>query len=177
MNEFDADEVVPQRKRAARIPLIDKALMGTGVALAGLATFFPWYAFLHQDSFSLPTLWQDGNRKLTPKAGEDNLPSSPVAMKASEDGGKAPVDPLFTATTAPPVTKDTPDDLAQPFPAVARFRLMHVADGRALIEDETGMYIVRIGGVLPDNSRLSTLEQRDGRWVMITSKGDVLQAQ
>ncbi|MNT02685.1 hypothetical protein D3C72_1371910 [compost metagenome] len=53
---------------------------------------------------------------------------------------------------------------------------MHVANGRALIEDTTGMYIVRIGSILPDNSRLATLEERDGRWVMITSSGDVYRA-
>ncbi|MCY1236621.1 hypothetical protein D9M72_492860 [compost metagenome] len=53
---------------------------------------------------------------------------------------------------------------------------MHVANGRALIEDASGMYIVRIGSVLPDNTRLATLEQRDGHWVMITSSGEVYQA-
>ncbi len=50
---------------------------------------------------------------------------------------------------------------------------MHVANGRALIEDAGGMYIVRVGSVLPDNSRLATLEQRDGKWVIVTSNGDV----
>ena len=46
----------------------------------------------------------------------------------------------------------------QPFPATSGFRLLHVANGRALIEDCSGMYIVRIGSILPDNSRLATLE-------------------
>ncbi len=54
---------------------------------------------------------------------------------------------------------------------------MHVANGRALIEDKTGMYIVRVGAVLPDNSRLATLEERDGQWVLITSKGQVFKTQ
>jgi hypothetical protein len=52
---------------------------------------------------------------------------------------------------------------------------LHVANGRALIEDKSGMYIVRIGSVLPDNSRLATLEKRDGQWVIITSNGEVIQ--
>lgn len=47
----------------------------------------------------------------------------------------------------------------------------------ALVEDSNGIYIVNVGGVLPDNSRVATLEQRDGRWVMITSKGDLIQAE
>ena len=64
--------------------------------------------------------------------------------------------------------------LDQPLPASTGFRLMHVANGRALIEDARGMYIVRVGSVLPDNSRLATLEQRDGAWVIVTSNGDVI---
>lgn len=35
------------------------------------------------------------------------------------------------------------------------------------------MYVVRIGSILPDESRLATLEQRDGKWVIITSKGEI----
>jgi len=44
-----------------------------------------------------------------------------------------------------------------------------------LIEDTSGMYVVRVGSILPDESRLATLEERDGKWVIITSKGDVYQ--
>ena len=40
MTDYDADEIVPQRKRGERTPLIDKALGATGVALAAIATFF-----------------------------------------------------------------------------------------------------------------------------------------
>ena len=57
----------------------------------------------------------------------------------------------------------------------AGFRLLHVANGRALIEDKAGMYLVRIGSILPDNSRVATLEQRDGKWVIVTSTGDIYQ--
>jgi hypothetical protein len=44
------------------------------------------------------------------------------------------------------------------FPGKPRYRLLHVANGRALIEDKSGMYIVRIGSVLagqlpPRNAR------------------------
>jgi hypothetical protein len=36
------------------------------------------------------------------------------------------------------------------------------------------MYIVRVGSVLPDNSRLATMEKRDGKWVIVTSTGEVI---
>ncbi len=35
------------------------------------------------------------------------------------------------------------------------------------------MYVVRVGSILPDNSRLATIEQREGKWVIVTSTGDV----
>lgn len=177
MTDYDADEIVTQRKRRDRVPLIDKALGATGIVLAGLAVFFPWYAFLNQDKFSLPTLWQ-GSSKDIPRAGQSGLSAPSLAM--SDPATRAAVDQLTTATV--PSTGETPpngpqDSLGQPFPTASGFRLMHVADGRALVEDNNGLYIVNVGGVLPDNSRVATLEQRNGRWTLVTSKGDVIQAE
>ncbi|WP_426123761.1 flagellar protein [Pararhizobium sp. PWRC1-1] len=178
MTDYDADEIVPQRKLGERTPLIDKALGATGVALAAIATFFPWYAFLHQDKFSMPTLWQGNTRDVPGREGPGGS-ASPTAMMESDAATQAAIDQLTTATVPTAGEAKKPgvqEGLEQPFPSATGFKLMHVANGRALIEDSSGMYIVRIGSALPDNSRLATLEQRDGRWVMITSKGDVYQA-
>lgn len=180
MIDYDADEIVPQRKRSERTPLIDKALGATGIALAALATFFPWYAFLHQDQFSMPSLWQGSTRDVPDRAGSGGV-SSPLAMTDRDAATQAAIDQLTTATVPEGESRKLdggPEDgLEQPFPAATGFKLVHVANGRALIEDSSGMYIVRIGSILPDNSRLATLEQRDGRWVMITSKGEIQQAE
>ncbi|MBW9063676.1 flagellar protein [Rhizobium herbae] len=178
MKDNDADEVVPQRKRGGRTPLIDKALGATGIALAALATFFPWYAFLHQDEFSMPSLWQGSTRDLPGRAGSGGV-SSPLAMTDRDAATQAAIDQLTTATVPERESRklSVEDGLEQPFPAAVGFKLVHVANGRALIEDDSGMYIVRIGSILPDNSRLATLEQRNGRWVMITSKGEIQQAE
>jgi len=46
-----------------------------------------------------------------------------------------------------------------------------------MIEDRTGIYIVKVGAVLPDNSTLATLDERDGKPVLITSNGDVVAAE
>ncbi|MCV9998751.1 flagellar protein [Pararhizobium sp. YC-54] len=177
MIDYDADEIVPQRRRGERTPLIDKALGATGVVLAAAATFFPWYAFLHQDKFSMPTLWQGNTRDVPGREGPGGS-ASPTAMMDRDAATQAAIDQLTTATVPNAGEAKKPgvkEDLEQPFPSATGFKLMHVANGRALIEDSNGMYIVRIGSALPDNSRLATLEQRDGRWVMITSKGDVYQ--
>ncbi len=107
---------------------------------------------------------------------------SPLALVDRDDEGgdgqPANVDQIITATVPtlglePPEPLETPG--AQPFPGKSGFRLLHVANGRALIEDKAGMYLVRVGSILPDNSRVATLEQRDGKWVIVTSAGDIVQ--
>ncbi|MFB2549671.1 flagellar protein [Ensifer soli] len=177
----DDRDIVQQRKRRKKMPVTDMVIGATGVALAAFATFFPWYAFFNQDKFSIPTLWRGDTRDLSTKIGSPSVNVSPQAMTNSS-GKPTPVlpDTLTTATVPtleggpPPVGAQA--DAEQPFPVPTGFKLMHVANGRALIEDGNGMYIVRVGSVLPDNSRLARFEEREGAWVMVTSKGDVFAA-
>jgi hypothetical protein len=183
MNDYDADEVVKQSKRGKRMPVIDKALVGTGITLATVAMFFPWYAFLNQDKFAMPPLWKGLTRDVPEKIGTPGMGSAPQAAPSDPsrtltDERQEAIDQLVTATVPAAPAEKAPDDtvLEQPFPVKSTFKLVHVAGGRALIEDESGMYVVRVGSPLPDNSRLATLEERDGGWVMITSNGDVYKA-
>ncbi|MEA3536066.1 flagellar protein [Rhizobium sp. CC-YZS058] len=175
-DERDADEIVRQPRLKDRTPMIDRALIATGVALAGLATFFPWYAFLNQDKFAMPSLWQGQTRDLSQKIGHDEATASPLDGQMDEET-KALFDQLMTASTPAKAAPSSPSDgQDQPFPGTAGFKLVHVASGRALIEDANGLYIVKVGSPLPDNSRLATLEERDGGWVLVTSKGEVFRA-
>src|SRR3546814_3919509 len=101
---------------------------------------------------------------------------SPLAMtdnSADEQLALQPTDMLTTATVSDlGEDEDGGSELQpQPFPGRGDFRLLHVANGRALIEDGSGMYMVRVGSILPDNSKLATIEQRDGKWVIVTSSG------
>ena len=43
-----------------------------------------------------------------------------------------------------------------------------------MIEDEEGLYVVQAGSLLPDNSRVSAIEQRQEGWVVITSDDKVV---
>lgn len=181
MTDYDADKIVPPLKLSVegRKSLVDRMLVMSGVALAAMAAFFPWYVFLNPQEFSVPPLWQGENRDLPETPAHEVMSVSPTAMvdddEAEPDGH---VDPVKTATV-PNLGNEkksgaTPENpLDQPLPAPTGFRLMHVANGRALIEDASGMYIVRVGSILPDNSRLATLEERNGEWVIVTSNGDV----
>ena len=55
-----------------------------------------------------------------------------------------------------------------------QFRLVHVANGRAMIEDDAGLWVVQPGSMLPDSSRVAGIEQRDGKWVLVTSTDRVV---
>jgi hypothetical protein len=50
---------------------------------------------------------------------------------------------------------------------------LHVVKGQAMIEDRTGVYVVREGDTLPDLSKVTSLEERDGKWVIVNDKGTV----
>lgn len=181
MTDFDADKTVPPLRRQGgdRNTVTDRLLMLAGVSLAAMAAFFPWYVFLNPTEFSVPPLWEGDRRDLPEAPAREVMSVSPAAMVDDDDTvPESTLDPVRTATV--PNLGDegrageAPENpLEQPLPAPSGFRLMHVANGRALIEDASGMYIVRVGSILPDNSRLATLEQRGGEWVIVTSNGDI----
>jgi hypothetical protein len=161
----------------------DRAIVVAGFAMAAIAAIFPWYVFFNQESFGVnPMEWGD-TRDLPETQGRAVVSVSPLAIPDEKDGAlpsSVPFDPITTATvsdaaetasTGPLTVKAALD---QSFPGGPRYQLLHVANGRALIEDVSGMYMVQVGSALPDNSTLETMEQRDGKWVIITSKGEVL---
>jgi hypothetical protein len=53
--------------------------------------------------------------------------------------------------------------------------MVHVANGRAMIEDDAGLWIVQPGSILPDSSQVSSIERRNGKWVMVTSADQVIE--
>jgi hypothetical protein len=158
----------------------DRITAGTGVMLAAASAFFPWYVFFNEEQFGIRTVPMEHTRDLPEGPGRNVFSVSPLALIDNDDKSDStplpdPVDNLTTATVSSLGAERENGALAeqQPFPGTNTFRLMHVANGRALIEDNSGMYMVRVGSILPDNSRLATIEQREGRWVIITSNGEI----
>lgn len=158
----------------------DRALAVAGIVMASAAGFFPWYVFFNEDKFGIEVAAIDHTRDL-PHTGPRNVFSvSPMAM-INKNKNKNPISPVqpdeLTTATVSKRGVEKPGDASpedQPFPGPNGFRLLHVANGRAMIEDATGMYMVQIGSILPDQSRLAALEQRDGKWVIVTSNGQVV---
>ncbi len=151
-------------------------IVGLGLALALGSALFPWYIFFHQEKFGFSGLTFSGTpaevvapEDLSPQPQRIGAPSATQQL-ASE------LDTLATGTLPPADEKPDAVGLSeQPFPADAPpFRLVYVANGRALIEDDGGLWVVRAGSTLPDSSKVKSLEQRDGNWVLVTSNGGVI---
>lgn len=180
MINFDDDEKIPPLKPEGRrrTTFHDRAMTIAGLLLAGASAIFPWYVFFNEGKFGINVAEGDRMRDLPNWPARNVFSVSPLALAnrtPPEIKPDVPVDPLTTATVSSlgkEEDKGAPAE-EQPFPGKSSFRLLHVANGRALIEDTSGMYVVRVGSILPDESRLATLEQRDGQWVIVTSKGEV----
>ena len=84
----------------------------------------------------------------------------------------------FLSTGTLPQRGDPPVEASplseQPFPGQDRptteYRLVHVANGRAMLEDENGLWVIQPGAHLPDESRVVSIERRGTAWVVVTDR-------
>lgn len=147
-----------------------------GVCLAGSAAFLPWYVFLHQEDFTVKRMAYTKDRELPDWEGRTIVNVSPSAIpKRDPDALNEELLPDDITTASIPEDGGKGGSGSQAFPGQPRFKLLHVANERALIEDASGMYMVKVGSVLPDNSTLSALEERGNGWALVTSNGDVVE--
>jgi hypothetical protein len=153
----------------------DLIVAGLGVALGLGCALFPWYIFLNQEKFGVRALEFNGGGKAGRSAG--------ISLKDRADSaGKVTDDDVSVGALDPFPTGSLPDrrmampPAEQPFPAsTIEFRLVHVANGRAMIADDSGLWVVQRGSSLPDDSRVASIEQRAGKWVLVTSTDRVLE--
>lgn len=170
-------KIVP--RHAKRDHKTDFIIAGLGVALGLTCALFPWYIFFNQDKFgvramkfggrgqseeTVPLFMNDAPERIGAPMSVDDIP----AMKLD----------LF-ATGSLRRDKDEAGGARgigeQPFPGPKiNFTLVHVANGRAMIQDDAGVWVVQRGSVLPDSSKVASIEQRNGKWVLVTSREEVL---
>lgn len=147
-----------------------------GVCLAGSAAFLPWYVFLNPEEFSIKRMAYTKDRELPDWEGRTIVNVSPSAIpKRDPESLDEDLAPDDITTASIPQNGFGEDSGSQAFPGKPRFKLLHVANERALIEDSSGMYMVKVGSVLPDNSTLAALEERGNGWALVTSNGDVVE--
>ena len=152
----------------------DLVIAALGLTLGLICALFPWYIFFNQEQFGVQAIKFGGTGTNSGRAGGGVVAERSAPLTA-KDVPAANLDLLATgavqddANSAP-----APDE--QPFPAdAAKFRMVHVANGRAMIEDDAGLWIVQRGSILPDSSLVSSIEQRSGKWVMVTSADQVIE--
>lgn len=174
----EPEPLTPRRAAQNRDRRGDFTVAALGVTLGLICALFPWYIFFNPDQFGVRAM----------KFGGSGPGAEPIVLGAQPDRIGAPVAshdvPLMeldlrttgTATQEPEDAGVAPGPSEQPFPAsVASFRLVQVANGRAMIEDDTGLFVVQPGSVLPDSTRVRSIEQRDGRPVLVTESGTVFE--
>jgi hypothetical protein len=166
----------PATRRDRRSDLTVAAL---GVTLGLICALFPWYIFFNPDEFGVRAMKFGGS---SGEAGPIMLGSQPqrVGAPSAEEIPPMKLDLLATGTARKEAGEEdehgTPGLTEQPFPELpVTFRLVHIANGRAMIEDDVGLFIVQRGSVLPDSSRVESIEERGGRWVLVTDAGLVLE--
>lgn len=150
----------------------DFVVAALGVTLGLICALFPWYIFFNQEQFGVQAIKFGGTGTNSGRAGGGVVAERSAPLTA-KDVPAPNLDLLATGTV-----QDDPDPAPaeQPFPADAtKFRMVHVANGRAMIEDDAGLWIVQRGSILPDASQVTSIEQRNGKWVMVTSTDQVIE--
>jgi hypothetical protein len=150
----------------------DFVIAALGITLGLICAVFPWYIFFNQEQFGVQAIKFGGTGTNSGRAGGGVVAERSAPLTA-KDVPAASLDLLATGTVQ---DDPSPAPAEQPFPAdTAKFRMVHVANGRAMIEDDAGLWIVQRGSILPDTSQVSSIEQRNGKWVMVTSTNQVIE--
>lgn len=165
------------KKKKRKMDRGDVTVAALGVVLGVTCALFPWYIFFNQEKFGVREFVFSGGGTARPTPGIAYQPQYVGKPFASAEVPKLELDffPTATLPTGQEPARAVPAS-EQPFPADrVAFRLVHVANGRAMIEDSDGLWVVQRGSQLPDASRVAAIEQRKGRWVLVTSNDTVVE--
>jgi hypothetical protein len=173
-----------RKTRRKRERSSDVIVAGLGIALGLVCAFFPWYVFFNQEKFGIRAVQFSGGN--ASEIAPQNLTYQPSLVGQGfsvEDVPLLELDRIATGTVPgegdPSATEVPLSD--QPFPGdlepPPEYRVVHIANGRAMIEDKEGLYVVQTGSILPDKSRVASIEQRDGSWVVVTSTDKIVPLQ
>ena len=164
----------PSAKSDRRSDLVVAAL---GITLGLICALFPWYIFYNDVRFSPHGFRLGGNGDKNGRIVTSDPSMGAIPPMIAQDTPSPDLDLFSTGTPAasPEDPSKAPGLDQQPFPAeTTDFHLVHVANGRAMIEDDAGLWIVQPGSTLPDDSQVASIEKRGGKWVLVTSANRVI---
>lgn len=163
----------------------DITLAALGITLGLTAAIFPWYVFFNQDQFGVRAMRFQGQGQGSGQGGHRmpaDLPFPEELVARHVERGLLPLIELDRLSTGNVPNDDKPTGSVpvdeQPFPGVerppVRFEIVHIENGRVMVADDGGVWLARIGSRLPDASRISSIERRDGSWVVVTDRDEVI---
>lgn len=155
---------------------VDIMIGAFGIGLGLTCATFPWYIFFNQEKFGVRE-FAFSHKGSGPSYTSPGIAFTPIGKPfTSEELPQRDLDFFPTATVRAEAQKAVAVPVEdQPYPAEKiRYDLVHVANGRALIKDEDGLWVVQPGSQLPDASRVVSIEKRSGQWVLVNSEESVL---
>jgi hypothetical protein len=105
----------------------------------------------------------------------DKLRAAPASAAAKEPTGSVPPPAGAQALPMPQASPAAPKTEVGRLPTVDGWVLREVGHGSALIESRQGLYEVYAGDPVPGLGRVDAIRRQDGRWVVVTSKGLIVQ--
>ncbi len=175
-----SDTVERKARQRRSIRDFDRFLTGGLIIVAGAAAALPWYVFFNPEKFGISGAGWEALKNVPQRQGggvDTVIPHFDEGLTSNgrKDIPTLDLDALTTAAVQTDgIGKNTNSDgKSQPFPGGTRFKLLHVSNGRALIEDKSGMFLVQIGSTLPDESKLLSMSNVDGKWQIVTSSGEM----
>jgi hypothetical protein len=178
MSHFDDETIMPTKSGMAVkfVVTTDTILVAVGVLLAAGSAFLPWYVILNPEKFKLYADPRIMTRDMPDTGPRPIWNVSPMAIPNKDEPKLAslPLDPLKTGTTPIAPNKMSTLTITGSQKQPNGFSLLHVSNGKALIKDDKGIYLVQVGSPLPDQSKLATIEELDGKPVIITTNGTVI---
>jgi hypothetical protein len=108
------------------------------------------------------------------RAAQASVTTAAAAPAPAKDKDVTGTIPQQAAATAPAPAAPPKPEVAR-LPTVEGWVLRDVANGSALIEGRRGMYEVYAGDPIPGLGRVDAIRKQDGRWVVVTSKGLIVE--
>jgi hypothetical protein len=154
--------------RKASASVIDKALVSTGVLTAVISASFATY--MVSSDHPHPMFGGVEHLMIFAQPSRD-YPGAAIA-RATSPIGQPGIDYTVTGTipAKPSASSETPLS-GLPEPILSTYVLHEVRDGVAIVAGGDDVYRIERGSILPGVGRVLAIEQRGGKWVVVTSQG------
>jgi hypothetical protein len=151
----------------------DRALAGGGVAAACCSLAFASYMIGDRDrqpyipGAEYLAIFAKPSRGIQAPAHP-----APALARLESPADANGIDPTPTGSIAAASRADPPDGASPPS---VHYRLVAASRDLAWVESEAGFRRVKPGDVLPTLGRVVAIEQRDGRWILLTERAETLE--